>query len=316
MLYLSPLRALAVDIDKNLRAPLTGIGLARGAARRRRAHADGGRAHGRHTSAAERRRLVTRPPRHRHHHARVAVPHADFSGARNAALGVRWVIVDEIHSVAATKRGHASGAVAGAVVRADRHEGRVASADRAGRPPSDRCRRRWPGSSAGKRSRPACVAPCRDHRCGQHDQAARGGGHRRCLRHGAIWRAASAGAAPNGTVRVDHDDDFALESPPPTLRDETAPSDTVPSDTAVGHGAVGRGVAAAVSAGSRDSLQQHLACHSSALARARVRAPQFTIIFTNARRLAERLASRLNELHLDGAEPCCGGRGHFASGGC
>ena len=56
------------------------------------------------TSAAERRRLVTRPP-----DIAITTPESLYlmltSQARETLRWVRWVIVDEIHSVAATKRG-------------------------------------------------------------------------------------------------------------------------------------------------------------------------------------------------------------------
>ena len=48
VLYVSPLRALAVDIEKNLRAPLTGIGLAAERLGTDLPRADGGDPHRRH----------------------------------------------------------------------------------------------------------------------------------------------------------------------------------------------------------------------------------------------------------------------------
>ena len=103
MLYLSPLRALAVDVDKNLRAPLAGISLA---AERlgMDVHVPTVGVRTGDTSAAERRRLVTRPP-----DIAITTPESLYlmltSQARETLRWVRWVIVDEIHSVAATKRG-------------------------------------------------------------------------------------------------------------------------------------------------------------------------------------------------------------------
>ena len=103
VLYISPLRALAVDIEKNLRAPLNGIALA--------AERTGVSVHEPtvgvrtgDTSANERRRLVTRPP-----DILITTPESLYlmltSRARESLRNVTWVIVDEIHSVAATKRG-------------------------------------------------------------------------------------------------------------------------------------------------------------------------------------------------------------------
>jgi ATP-dependent Lhr-like helicase len=103
VLYVSPLKALAVDIERNLRSPLTGI---RQAAQRlglpepdiQVAVRTGD------TAAEERRKLVTRPP-----DILITTPESLFllltSQARETLRGVETVIVDEIHAVAGTKRG-------------------------------------------------------------------------------------------------------------------------------------------------------------------------------------------------------------------
>ena len=103
MLYVSPLKALAVDIERNLRSPLTGI---RQAARRlglpepdiQVAVRTGD------TAADERRKIATRPP-----DILITTPESLFllltSQARETLRGVETVIVDEIHAVAGTKRG-------------------------------------------------------------------------------------------------------------------------------------------------------------------------------------------------------------------
>ena len=76
VLYVSPLKALAVDVERNLRAPLTGIGQA--AARlgpsARRSGSPSAPATPRPTSAGA---FTRRPTGHPHHHAGVAVPAAD-----------------------------------------------------------------------------------------------------------------------------------------------------------------------------------------------------------------------------------------------
>ncbi len=103
VLYVSPLRALAVDVEKNLRAPLHGIQLA---AERLgttvRVPTVGVRTGD--TSADERRRLVRHPP-----NILITTPESLFlmltSQARQTLTGVEHVIVDEIHAVAASKRG-------------------------------------------------------------------------------------------------------------------------------------------------------------------------------------------------------------------
>ena len=104
VLYISPLKALAYDIDRNLRAPLTGI---------------------RHTAlrlglqpppsittfmrtgdtpASERQRMLRRPP-----DILITTPESLYlmltSAARERLTSVQWVIVDEVHAVAGNKRG-------------------------------------------------------------------------------------------------------------------------------------------------------------------------------------------------------------------
>jgi ATP-dependent Lhr-like helicase len=105
LLYVSPLRALAVDVEKNLRAPLAGIRLAAerlGVAGDIHQPSVGMRTGD--SSADERRRLVRHPP-----DILITTPESLYlmltSQARETLRNVDAVIVDEIHSVAATKRG-------------------------------------------------------------------------------------------------------------------------------------------------------------------------------------------------------------------
>ncbi|MFF8700503.1 ATP-dependent helicase [Streptomyces albidoflavus] len=103
VLYVSPLKALAVDVERNLRSPLTGIrqesvrlGLPEPEVRVGIRSGD--------TPAAERRSLATRPP-----DILITTPESLFlmltSLAREALEGVETVILDEVHAVAGTKRG-------------------------------------------------------------------------------------------------------------------------------------------------------------------------------------------------------------------
>ena len=89
VLYVSPLKALAVDVERNLRAPLTGIRQAADAAGPARSPRSAvGRALRRHPG---RRAPRVRPDAARRpdHHARVAVPAAHLAGARGAARASR-----------------------------------------------------------------------------------------------------------------------------------------------------------------------------------------------------------------------------------
>ncbi|GGO93051.1 DEAD/DEAH box helicase [Nocardioides phosphati] len=103
VLYISPLKALAVDVERNLRAPLTGIGHT---ADRLGLPVNDVRVGVRSgdTPAAERRKLATAPP-----DIMITTPESLFlmltSGAREALRGVETVILDEVHAVAGTKRG-------------------------------------------------------------------------------------------------------------------------------------------------------------------------------------------------------------------
>ncbi|MEV1011735.1 DEAD/DEAH box helicase [Streptomyces sp. NPDC049881] len=103
VLYISPLKALAVDVERNLRSPLTGIrqeavrlGLPEPDIRVGTRTGD--------TPATDRRALVRRPP-----DILITTPESLFlmltSAAREALAGVETVVLDEVHAVAGTKRG-------------------------------------------------------------------------------------------------------------------------------------------------------------------------------------------------------------------
>jgi len=103
VLYVSPLKALAVDVERNLRAPLTGITRTS----QRLGLPDPGISVGVRsgdTPPARRRELITRPP-----DILITTPESLFlmltSAARETLAGVQTVIVDEVHAVAGTKRG-------------------------------------------------------------------------------------------------------------------------------------------------------------------------------------------------------------------
>src|SRR5487761_1521663 len=103
VLYVSPLKALAVDIERNLRAPLTGIRHA--AHRLGQPEPDIGVAiRTGDTAADERRKLASKPP-----DILITTPESLFllltSQAREILRGVETVIIDEVHAVAGNKRG-------------------------------------------------------------------------------------------------------------------------------------------------------------------------------------------------------------------
>jgi ATP-dependent helicase Lhr and Lhr-like helicase len=103
VLYVSPLKALAVDVERNLRAPLVGIRQTSERLGLRVPDVTVGVRSG-DTSPADRRKLATSPP-----DILITTPESLFlmltSGARDSLRGVETVIVDEVHAVAGTKRG-------------------------------------------------------------------------------------------------------------------------------------------------------------------------------------------------------------------
>ncbi|WP_231972691.1 DEAD/DEAH box helicase, partial [Nocardiopsis alborubida] len=103
VLYVSPLKALAVDVERNLRVPLAGIAAAAEAGGHALSPVTVGVRTG-DTPAAERRRLATRPP-----DVLITTPESLFlvltSRAREGLAGVDTVIVDEVHALAGSKRG-------------------------------------------------------------------------------------------------------------------------------------------------------------------------------------------------------------------
>lgn len=103
VLYISPLKALAIDVERNLRAPLTGIGHTAQRLNIEVPNLTVGIRSG-DTPPNERRRLATTPP-----DILITTPESLFlmltSKARESLASIETVIVDEVHAVAGTKRG-------------------------------------------------------------------------------------------------------------------------------------------------------------------------------------------------------------------
>ena len=93
LVYVSPLKALSYDIERNLRAPLRGIGADLKVAIRTG-----------DTPQRERQAMLRRPP-----DILITTPESLYlmltSRAQEMLAGAEWCIVDEIHAVASTKRG-------------------------------------------------------------------------------------------------------------------------------------------------------------------------------------------------------------------
>ena len=161
LVYVSPLKALAYDIDRNLRAPLRGIG----------ADLTVGVRTG-DTPQRDRAAMRRNPP-----DILITTPESLYlmlsSGAREMLTNVEAVIVDEIHAVAATKRGaHLAltlerlAAHAGRRPRAAAHRAeRDAEPARGGRPLHGRpAPRRARSSTPACASRWTCRSTCRSSR--------------------------------------------------------------------------------------------------------------------------------------------------------
>jgi ATP-dependent helicase Lhr and Lhr-like helicase len=103
VLYISPMKALAVDVERNLRSPLVGIGHAAVRLGLAKPDVDVAVRSG-DTSPADRRLFARRPA-----DILITTPESLFliltSKAREALVGVETVILDEVHAVAGTKRG-------------------------------------------------------------------------------------------------------------------------------------------------------------------------------------------------------------------
>jgi len=109
LVYVSPLKALSYDVEKNLRGPLMGI---QGAAETGGAGPAGADSRGNisvairtgDTPQKERQAMLRTPP-----DVLITTPESLYlmltSRAREFLTGVEWAIVDEIHAVAQTKRG-------------------------------------------------------------------------------------------------------------------------------------------------------------------------------------------------------------------
>lgn len=103
VLYISPLKALGVDVERNLRSPLIGIAQTARSLGLEPPQVRVGVRSG-DTPAKERRQLISHPP-----DILITTPESLFlmltSKARSTLTNVHTVIIDEVHAVAGTKRG-------------------------------------------------------------------------------------------------------------------------------------------------------------------------------------------------------------------
>jgi ATP-dependent Lhr-like helicase len=298
VVYVSPLKALAVDIEKNLRAPIAGIAAV--ASRRGDPH----------RVPAIGVRTGDTPPRERARFARdpadilITTPESLYllltSNAREVLRAVDAVIIDEIHALVPTKRG------AHLAISLERLELLAAGPlQRIGLSATQRPLDEVAHFLGGIRDAPLDDTPslvagagrgsARDvHASGAaRGEAAEGGAHTGDERGAAASAPGQAEihgefAAPGGAVEyrpvtiVDAGERKALsltiEVPVEDMARLREPGDRGPGS------------------GSRGSVRSSIwtAIHPRVLEL--IRAHRSTLIFTNSRRLAERMAAALNEL--------------------
>ena len=201
VLYISPLKALGVDVERNLRAPLVGIKATAAHLGLAVPQVSVGVRSG-DTPANERRKLVTNPP-----DILITTPESLYlmltSRARESLAGVHTVILDEVHAVAGTKRG------AHLALSLERLDALLADPGAAHRAFGDRGAARGGGALCGRRCPGVRDRPA-DHQDLGFERAGAGGGHdgpagrRGRARPGPGFRAGPAGehlAARRGTDR-------------------------------------------------------------------------------------------------------------------
>ncbi len=267
VLYISPLKALAVDIERNLRSPLTGV---RHAARRLGlpepditvAVRTGD------TAADERRKMASKPP-----DILITTPESLFllltSQAREGLRSIETIIVDEVHALAGGKRG---AHLALSLERLD--ELRMSAA-----PPN---RRRSPEATAavplasparGPAQRIGLSATVRPP---EEVASFLGGAHQVSI------------VAPPSQKRLD-------------LQIVVPVEDMADLQTAAG-GPAGAG-SGGPGSGSDAARQHSIWPHVEERVLDLIQAHRSTIVFANSRGLAERLCGRLNELAAERASP-------------
>ena len=264
VLYISPLKALAVDVERNLRAPLAGIAqvaAATGAA----VHVPTVAIRTGDTPAAERTAFQRAPA-----DILITTPESLFllltSNARERLRAIDTIIIDEIHALVSTKRGaHLALTLERLAAITDRPGQRI-------------------GLSATQRNLDEIALFLGGHAPGRP-------------RSGAAQRAVQS---PDDALHAE----FALDAPPParpvTIVDARAPKslaitvDVPIADMAkVGHRP--EPVSGPASAPPVQTIWTSI--HPRLLEL--IRAHRSTLLFVNSRRLAERLAGALNELAGD-----------------
>ncbi len=287
VLYISPLKALTYDIERNLRAPLTGIRIQAERLGLPPPTISMGLRTG-DTTAQARRDLVRHPP-----DILITTPESLYllltSAARETLRNVEAVIVDEVHAIAGTKRG---AHLALSLERLERLRMR---------PPADRNGTRASATSAAPvRQAPVRQAPLRQAPLRQAPLQRIGlSATQKPLE--TIARFLGGVGPGRGVTVVDAGARKPLElSVVVPVEDMTRIGDDQPRPDVTGAPHPSPGDAAIARGIGRYSNGRDLRTSIWPSVHPRIleliRAHKSTIVFTNSRRLAERLAHRLNEL--------------------
>ena len=296
VLYISPLKALAVDVERNLRAPLAGI--ARVAAARGDTFAAPAIAIRTGDTPANERARFQRDPAD----ILITTPESLYllltSNARDALRGVETVIIDEIHALVPTKRGaHLALSLERLTARCHREPQRIGLS--ATQRPLEEVARFLGGAQG---SHQAQVAGQQAH-----------GTRPRSTTRGRKAKGTGDVAVADGAALAESEigDEFAATMPAPVvyrpvtivdagakkklkLRIEVPVEDMarlgVQDAPSIRSGSIPSGPVFA--SGTRPSIWS--AIHPRLLEL--IRSHQSTLLFVNSRRLAERLAGALNEL--------------------
>jgi ATP-dependent helicase Lhr and Lhr-like helicase len=266
VVYISPLKALSYDIERNLRAPLRGIG----------ADIAVGLRTG-DTSQKERRAMAKTPP-----DILITTPESLYlmlsSNVRDILTGVEAVIVDEIHAVAQTKRG------SHLALTLERLDDLVRAGGESGGSSPDKSSEGESGEPSPDKSRGVSVEDSPDSQPGAADIQRIG----LSATQRPLERIAQFLVGPKRECRiVDAGQKKALDLeivvPVEDMADPGAPaypSEDGPPPTEIEPSAHVRSIWPAIYPRLLELVQEHTS----------------TMIFVNNRRAAERLAKRLNEL--------------------
>ncbi len=261
ILYISPLKALGVDVERNLRSPLVGIGQSARRLGIRVPNVSVGVRSG-DTTSSDRRKLVTAPP-----DILITTPESLYlmltSQAGDTLTGVHTVIIDEVHAVAATKRG------AHLAVSLERLDALRRSADAEAAP-------------AQRIGLSATVRPI--------DEVAR------FLGGSAPVEIVAPRATKTFDLSVVVPVDDMLNPPPPPASGPASPAPTAAADAPIDEDWFGDG------GGKRPESTEvtgSLWPHVEEAIVDRILEHRSTIVFSNSRRLAERLTGRLNEIYTE-----------------